>query len=123
MISEHKEQVEFFGQARAYLRSVGKSSWRKLLWATPNGGKRDMRTASALKAEGVQKGVPDITFSVPRGEYHGLYIEMKTREGGRVSPEQQEKLDLLNKEGYKAVFTKGCDEAMRVFRDYVGRVI
>ena len=43
----------------------------------PNGGKRDKATAIALKRQGVKAGVPDVVLPVPRGEYHGLYIELK----------------------------------------------
>ena len=43
----------------------------------PNGGKRDKRTAVALKRQGVKAGVPDICLPVARNGYHGLYIELK----------------------------------------------
>jgi len=62
--------------------------------AIPNGGSRGDSKASrninglALKAEGVKPGIPDIFLPVPRGNSHGLYIEMKTSSGG-VSPEQR----------------------------------
>lgn len=47
----------------------------------PNGGKRDKATAIALKRQGVKAGVPDVVLPVPRGEYHGLYIELNDRKG------------------------------------------
>ena len=53
----------------------------KLLHHIPNGGKRDARTAANLKKEGVKAGVPDMCLPVARGQYHGLYIELKTRKG------------------------------------------
>jgi len=49
----------------------------ELLYHIPNGGYRYKTTARRLKAEGVKAGVPDICLPVPRGGYHGLYIEMK----------------------------------------------
>ena len=36
----------------------------------PNGGKRDKRTAVALKRQGVKAGVPDICLPVARNGYH-----------------------------------------------------
>lgn len=33
-----------------------------LVWATPNGSKRDIREAVRLKKEGVLSGVPDLFF-------------------------------------------------------------
>ena len=49
-----------------------------------------MVTGAQMKAEGVKKGFPDIELSVPRRRFHGLYIELKRRESGRVSPEKAE---------------------------------
>lgn len=58
-----------------------------LLHHIPNGGQRDKAVAAKLKTEGVKAGVPDLCLPVPRGKYHGLYIEMKAT-GGRPSREQ-----------------------------------
>ena len=41
------------------------------------GGKRDAKTATILKRQGVKAGVPDLHLPVARGGYHGLYIELK----------------------------------------------
>lgn len=51
--------------------------YNKLLFAVPNGGKRDPITASRLKAEGVVPGVSDLIFLYPNGIYPFLCIEMK----------------------------------------------
>ena len=48
-----------------------------LLYHIPNGGKRDAKTATILKRQGVKAGVPDLHLPVARGGYHGLYIELK----------------------------------------------
>lgn len=71
----------------------------ELLHAIPNGGKRDLVTASRMKAEGQRAGVPDIFWPIARGGFHGLYIEMKT-EKGVVSPLQEAWIALLLKQGY-----------------------
>lgn len=52
-----------------------------LLYAIPNGGKRDKATAGKMKAEGVRAGVPDLCLPVKRGQIGALYIEMKTERG------------------------------------------
>lgn len=70
------------------------------MYHIPNGGKRGKVEAIHFKAEGVKAGVPDICLPVPRGEWHGLYIELKRREGGRVSPEQTKWLEDLMRQGY-----------------------
>ncbi len=59
-----------------------------LLHAIPNGGKRSKSEAARMKAAGVKPGVPDMFLPVAREGCHGLYIELKRRDGGRVSTEQ-----------------------------------
>ena len=58
--------------------------------AVPNGGKRGVREASLMKAEGVDRGVPDWLLFQPskEGEYVGLAIEFKAPTGGRTSADQ-----------------------------------
>lgn len=90
-----------------------------LLFAIPNGGARHIRTALRLKAEGVRAGVPDLFFAVPSGGYHGLFIEMKRRTGGRLSKDQREFMRALIAEGYRAEVCRGCDEALAVMEDYL----
>ena len=76
----------------------------RLLHAIPNGGKRDIRTAAMLKAEGVKPGVPDICLPVPRGGKHGLYIELKRRKGGTVSKAQEAWIRALMAQGFVIIF-------------------
>ena len=70
-----------------------------LLYAIPNGGKRAIKTAIALKAQGVKSGVPDMCLPVARGGYHGLYIELKRQRGGTVSETQKSWITALAKQG------------------------
>lgn len=65
----------------------------------PNGGKRDKATAIALKRQGVKAGVPDVELPAPRGEYHGLYIELKA--GSNTTTANQKRwLKFLRQQGY-----------------------
>ena len=91
----------------------------KLLHACPNGGKRAPREAHNLKLQGVKPGVPDIEFPVARGGYHGLYIELKRRRGGRLSPEQEEWIYDLNAEGNKAIVCMGWEQAKDAIEKYL----
>lgn len=85
----------------------------------PNDGKRSVGSALRLRAMGLSKGVPDIFIPWPCGEYHGMFVEMKSKTGGRVSPEQSEWLDLLNRLGYFAVVAHGAAEAIQYFEEYI----
>ena len=117
--SEHKEQVEFIHKAKKYLRSRDLATLIPLLFAIPNGGNRDARTAGALKMEGVRKGVPDLFFACPVGDYSGMFIEMKQSGAGRTSKEQDEMLNILSAQGYCCVVCHGFEPALEAFTNYI----
>jgi hypothetical protein len=91
----------------------------KLLYAIPNGGKRNLRVARKLKAEGVLVGVADLCLPAARRGYHGLYLEMKSEEGV-ATEEQKEFLRGVSGEGYCAVIAQGVDEAQATLEWYIG---
>jgi hypothetical protein len=57
--------------------SLAYPQFSKLLFAVPNGGRRDGREAKTLQSEGVVSGVADLVFARATKHYHGLFIEMK----------------------------------------------
>lgn len=93
---ENQEQEALFQWADVYSRIYPEL---ELMFHIPNGGKRDRTEAVSLKRQGVKAGVPDICLPVPRGCFHGLFIEMKV---GRNKPTQKQLKWLigLNKQGY-----------------------
>jgi hypothetical protein len=91
----------------------------KLLYAVPNGGDRNLRVARKLKAEGVLAGVADLCLPAARRGYHGLYLEMKSKEGV-TTEEQKEFLRGVSGEGYCAVIAQGVDEARDALGWYIG---
>jgi hypothetical protein len=91
----------------------------KLLYAVPNGGDRNLRVARKLKAEGVLAGVADLCLPAARRGYHGLYLEMKSEDGG-ATKEQKEFLRGVSGEGYCAVIANGFDEAKAVLEWFIG---
>lgn len=112
---EHDEQVAVVRYARERYGHVTGF----LIFAVPNGGSRHIAEARRLTCEGVTKGVPDLCIPLPRGLYHGLFIEMKRRKGGVVSPEQREICGLLERNGYMVRVCKGSDEAIAVLDQYM----
>ena len=90
-----------------------------LLYHIPNGGSRNEIEAAHLRRQGVKSGVPDLCLPVARGGCHGLYIELKRRQGGRVSPSQSAWLMALNAQGYAAVVCCGLDEAIEAIEGYL----
>lgn len=91
-----------------------------LLHAIPNGGLRSKSEAARMKAAGVKAGVPDMFLPVARDGCHGLYIELKRREGGRVSSDQVEWMEALQRQGYCCVLARGWEMAAEAICDYLG---
>ena len=114
--SEHDEQVALFQWAALH---QGRYPELGLLFAIPNGGKRDKLVAMQLQREGVKPGVPDLCLPVPSAGWHGLFIELKW---GRntTTDKQNEWLERLTEQGYLAVVCYGWQEAADVIRDYLG---
>ena len=99
--------------------SRGKWPEIELMYHIPNGGTRSKSEAGRFRAEGVKAGVPDICLPVARGGYHRMYVEMKRRKGGRVSPEQAAWIDALIHEGYVAIVCRGWEEAAGQIEAYM----
>ncbi len=114
--SEHDEQAALFKWATLH---TGRYPELALLFAIPNGGKRDPATAVRLQAEGVKPGVPDVCLPVARQGWHGLFIELKY---GRNKPEprQLEWLERLTEQGYLAIVCWGWQEAVEAVKEYLG---
>lgn len=82
------------------------------------------RRAVRVKREGTSAGFPDYVILVPPertmdGVGRTLYVELKRKRGGTVSPQQREWLSALNSlrsDGIDAVVAHGADEAI----EYVG---
>lgn len=114
--TEAQEQMTLFSWAAM---QSGKYPELNLLYHVPNGGSRHKAEAGRLRAEGVKAGVPDLCLPVARGQYHGLYIELKRQRGGRISEEQVRWINGLLKQGYAAAVCKGWQEAANVITDYL----
>ena len=90
----------------------------KMLFHIPNGGSRNPIEAAHLKKQGVKPGVPDLFLPIPNGKYHGLFIEMKAKQG-RIMENQKMWIRWLNANGYKAVICWGCDHAIKTIEEYL----
>lgn len=120
---EHAEQVAVVQWAEL-VTVPGVGILGRYLFAVPNGSYlgREAKTRAIvmrkLKAAGLKPGVPDLFLALPRGAWHGLFIEMKRR-GGRTSPEQLEWCERLRRVGFAADVCEGADAARAVIRRYL----
>lgn len=114
--SESVEQQWLFQWARA---QEGAHPELRLLYHVPNEGKRSRTGGRRAVAEGLRSGVPDLCLPVARGGWHGLYIELKRQDGGRLTDAQRGWLEALSEEGYRAVLCHGFDEASEVILAYL----
>lgn len=97
----------------AILRTHGRPEWR---WAhIPNGELRDARTASKLRAMGVQRGWPDFLLISPAGVAHGLELK---RRGGRLSYDQEAFQMWAAANGVAYVVADNFDLALSVLRHW-----
>jgi len=116
--SESSQQKALFAWAAL---NCGQYPALAYMFAVPNGGLRDIRTASTLKAEGVKSGVCDIFLPRPVSSqklhanehkdgynyrlYAGCFIEMKlekyrNRKNGGCSDEQIDFIEWSTNAGY-----------------------
>lgn len=102
-LAEHWLQVRLF-----YTLEVNYPKEYEFIFAIPNGGHRTARAASLMMYEGQKGGTPDIFIPIPRGSYHGMFLEVKT-DKGNASAKQKVKLALYERMGYYTVVAKGFD--------------
>ena len=98
--------------------SAGKYPELRLMFHIPNGNRRDLVTGYHLKQQGLKAGLPDVCLPVARGQYHGLYLELKS-ERGRLQENQKAWLNDLSKQGYMCAVCYGFDEAKNTILNYL----
>lgn len=94
---------------------------RNILFAIPNGGRRDAVTGKKLKEEGATSGVSDLILLRNNRFYGALAIEMK-KPGGYQSPAQKEWQKEVEAMGNKYVVCRSLDEFMKAITDYLNNV-
>jgi hypothetical protein len=112
--SEHLLQVEVFRQIAVLSHEFPELDE---LFAVPNGGIRDMRTATGLRAEGVKAGVADLCLPEPRHGFHGAWLELKKAKG-TIKRQQWDWLLARHRGGYFVRIANCPAVAARLLYDY-----
>ena len=114
--TEHDEQKALFSWLAVMEHKYPELAF---VFAVPLSAKRNPKTAQYMKSEGMKAGVPDIVIPIPRGNYHGMFIELKRKQGGKASPEQLAWSVTLGNLGYYAIICYGWDEARSEIENYL----
>lgn len=86
--------------------------------------------ATLLKAQRSVHKIPDMIILKPNTEYHGLILELKSKDSspylkngtlstGKHIQEQNQTLSILSSNGYCAVFAVGFDNAKKIIDNYM----
>ena len=111
-LTEHHIQSAYFDLVRLHMPGT------KLIYAVPNGANKSPAARMKFKREGLTPGVPDVNIDIPRGGYHGMRIEFKSKDG-QLSKDQRKAIDQLNDQGYWVVTMRDAIEAWEATRWYL----
>lgn len=99
--SLQKEVVKYL---RLELRYFG-----GIIYAVPNGDKRDKIIGARLKQEGVLAGVADLHILLPGGRI--IFVEMKTK-SGKQSENQKLFQEMVENLGFEYIIWRSIDDAI-----------
>jgi hypothetical protein len=91
-----------------------------LLFAVPNGAKRNKAEAAIKKAEGMNAGVADLILLVNNGVFGSLCIEMKA--GSSMSEAQKRFFAYTGVGGQRYVVIKSKEDFQQEVNEYLGKV-
>lgn len=110
---EHKLQVQ---AVRIFRIKYPKIKYH--LHAIPNGGLRIKSVGKKLKAEGCLSGVFDLFLTLPKKQYHGLYIETKYGDN-KLTQEQKDFKTMVESVGYKTGVYYTVEEFIEIIEEYL----
>jgi len=91
---------------------------RCVTFAVPNGARRTVAEGAHQVALGLTAGIPDIFMGVPTSKYHGLFIELKSKDGV-LSTKQKAAFGNFNMRGYHCVVCHSVPEAIDAVKEYL----
>ena len=108
---EHTLQVKVVQYVRTFYPEV-------MILSIPNGSGTTARNRLALYAEGLLPGVPDLFIPEARKGFHGLWIEMKIKEGVE-SKSQKAVRNNLERNGYLCYVARSEHTAIEIIEKYL----
>lgn len=89
-----------------------------MLFAIPNGARRDPIIGAILKREGVKPGTSDLFLGCARGGFHGMFLEVK-KPDGRLAPNQLDFMQSAHAQGYIAWVRYSYQECVDALDGYL----
>ena len=98
-----------------------KLQYPKARYCASLGGQYQKFVSQRKKAKdtGYKAGFPDLQITEPKGNYHGLFLELKLNKQCYASQYQKDWIRDLNARGYKAIICKGFDECITAIDEYL----
>lgn len=112
---EHVEQCEVI---RWFNKKFDNGS--AIIYAIPNGGHRDIKTAVSLRDEGVMPGVADLKIEFESGE--DIYLEMKRIKGSTHGEHQVVFQKWQENRGKKYILAFGAEDAKNKIIEWLKEV-
>lgn len=114
---ERHTQINFVFEARLKYPNLKTIVCPIVYYGGSTGAK--INQGKVQKAMGYMKGTLDMLLPHPRGCFHGLFLEFKREEGGKISPDQKLMATDHAKEGYCVAFCKTVEAAIKVLDLYM----
>jgi hypothetical protein len=122
---ESKIQEQVFEWSNYYYVAGVEGKLRDYMFANMNGTQvagnsaQRARYINALKKRGLTPGVSDITVALPRGKYHGMYLELKRDNSCDTTEDQDDFLARMRKVGYYAEVAHSFNQAIEMIAGYI----
>lgn len=121
---QHRQSPEMQLQAKCVLAAWNDfPQTRKLLFHVENESNRadsNPILGAIRKAQGIVAGVADLILLIPRGQYHGLMIEMKTMDrNSNQKPAQKEWQKLVEAQGYRYEIIRTEEDFRSLLTEYL----
>lgn len=117
IVSEDQHQAElwrwFYTEYPEFRIGIGKC----LLFHNFNNPSNKIQGAK-LKSMGLCAGIPDMFLAVPRGEFGGLYLELKV-EGKKPQKHQKEVMQVLSLAGYSVDWSDNLENSKKIIIKYL----
>lgn len=115
---EQREVVRWFRGEFPELSQAIRLSMNGINFGSMRSSPKGARMISMMRSQGMTDGETDLAFLIPNDQFHGLLIEMKTK-NGKPTDKQLAYINFMNGQGYFATVCYGAEDAKRTIESYI----